>query len=314
MKPLQFSQKKLESDWQWMFANISTTKLQHELEAIRSCSPVTHKSLATPSVKKRAASLLYEYYAYIFWQDDFRPMRNLEWLFPTAEPIYISHDTNYILFPVQLPTYKERTCRWLKAQSYPFLAVWTTTNEFIHEADFAVDNISKSSNQRKPQEQQIKKYPHLNPLVKYDLTHSPLDVSAHLWTYKYIDISPLDRNELYRKWKIKISQGYSLKDIPRETLTHNTIERKLTLLEITPPSEIPNVKIKKASTIRLKDYSNRLFLNYFDNMRYNFYRLKDRQQAIVNYFIETSYCCQYSIPEIRAAIRQAENFVKFNSL
>jgi hypothetical protein len=326
MKPLQFSQNKQQSEWQWMFANNNTTKLNQQLEDIRKSSPYTHRTMNSPVIKKKVATLLYEYYSIIFRNDIFRPLTNLERLFPTAEPIYISDDTNFILFPLPLPTYAERTCRWLKANTYPILSPTLLTNEFIHEADFLTDNVSITK-ARTPQANNIKNYPHLNPLVKYDLTHSDLDSSAHLWTYKYKDISPKDKDRFIKSKILPTANQiakywYSLRDIQSDKLEYPTIERKYTFLEITPPKKVKpypsdksdNPDFKKASMIRLKNYSKNLYLNYFNNwFRYFFYRFPDRQEAIINYLIQNSYCCQYSIPEIKAAIRQAKEFMKYSS-
>lgn len=81
-------------------------------------------------------------------------------LFPTGDNIFISPDTNFILLPFQLPTYHKRT--QAKRSTYILNPDAQGIDERVHQMDYYTDNPFVAP-ERKPQQQNIAKYPHLNP-------------------------------------------------------------------------------------------------------------------------------------------------------
>lgn len=347
MKLLQFSQKKTESDWMSLIASTNLTKLDMDLKKIHK-GEATWKSFFSKWVKHKIAELMYEYYSILFNPDNAKyfwtGFVDITLLFPTAETLYIKQDTNYILFPFPLPTYNERTCRWLKTINYPFLLPHIATDEFIRDTDYRIDSIY--SKERKPSwKQRLKDYPHLNPDIKHRLMLEDLECGTKLWTYKFNDMTDNERKRLWYEDK-----PYSLRDVPNY-LINRYVERKYTLLEITPPNSQQNnfiantfwepfswrdkdenwvseknkareyrMKLFKIrhdnpdKLINLKDYA-KYFLVFSNKIDYNFYAhifiRDDNKEAMIKYFEDNIYHNQFSIPEIRAWIKKLNDYIKY---
>jgi hypothetical protein len=95
-----------------MLASKSTTLLASQLAERQKSHPITAKNITKSVTKRTIATLLIEYYSILFdptYRNYFRPMKDVSLLFPINEVISISPETNFILLPLPLPTYEQRT-------------------------------------------------------------------------------------------------------------------------------------------------------------------------------------------------------------
>lgn len=335
MKPLQFSQKKKDINWLALKSWPSVTKLESDLINIRKKSWATKESLRTRSAIQSTAEALYDYYKLLFspeakqstiWTDTSQgpAIKDPSRLFPTWESILINPDTNFILLPFQFPTYHKRTQNryWVPLLN-PHIQR-QDIDEWIHQMDYSTDNIY-ATRERRPSQQNIKNYPHLNPLIKHDLLLNSMDIWYRIRVYQYIDISDEVRK------KLNIKAPYSLKDIQPEKVEeiklesrrakrHKPLEspdnseeetfswinaindlnsswrnitiftrRQLTLLEITSPLENKLYKDRLRTHIRLDSYAkDYLTWNPFvmKPIYFNFYNSEYWDEALKPRIIE----------------------------
>ena len=123
--------------------------VSHIIHTVRS---IKDKRPKWKHIKQRIAELLTEYYSILFnpkFYDYFRQpngLNDLTLLFPTDEDIYISNDTNFILLPLPLPTYRQHI-QW-KSNGHkhfrlkfpcPFIVHTDTANELVHDMDYSKD-------------------------------------------------------------------------------------------------------------------------------------------------------------------------------
>ena len=241
-------------------------------------------------------------------------MNNLEWLFPTSEPIHIEADTNFILLPLPLPTFFQYTHENLYGR-VPHLTTYkpnSHTAEWIRDIDFQEDNYLIKGVRNI--------YNHMNSSYKNDLINNNLDNTSYLRVYKYLDISPAD----YKLIKNYITDTYSLADIPPSILRHKLIERKLTLLEITSYNDCAKtyqnknlsfLPKSKANSIRLKNYCQYLSplvistSNFIDvNTSQYQYAMND----IIDYFKKNNYLNYFSVPELKSGLRKLNQALSTN--
>lgn len=137
MKPIQFAQNKKDLKWK-------------SLVVTENISPI-HFTLRDIKHNKRIPELLYEYYSILFNPDTLNYFRaphltDLTLLFPTAEPILIQKDTNFILLPLPLPTYRQHAQAIHNdtpfRQSNPciFIDQSTASKEIVRDMDYSIDN------------------------------------------------------------------------------------------------------------------------------------------------------------------------------
>ena len=322
MKPLQFSQDKKELSFLTCKATYSTTRIFSSLQKIRQVHPVTWKNINRTNQRIKTAKLLAEYYLILFstatlwkWIRKATPhgqaLSNLEWLFPTAEPIHINSDTNFILLPIYLPTYFQYTHERLYGR-VPFLTPYqpnTPTTEWIRNIDFQEDNLYICWARHVDQSNINKWYQHMNFVFKNQLIQSPQDISSYLRVYKYTDISPYDAKVLPNP------SSYSLADIPPYSIQHNYLERQFTFLEITSydhrKDTFTSGNVHNPNKIvRLKTHSEHLeplilSTSHFIDIAQHPYMFDD----VVEYFKKHNDCNQYSVPELKSGLRQLKKAI-----
>lgn len=267
MKPLQFSQKKKELDWLALKSWPCVTKLEADLIKIRKKSQATNESLRTRSAIKSTAEGLYDYYKLLFspeakqstiWTEtsQWPAIKDPSRLFPTWESILINPNTNFLLLPFQLPTYHKRTQNryWVPLLN-PHIQ-HQDIDEWIHQMDYSTDNIY-ASKERRPSQQNIKQYPHINSLIKHDWIISPVDIWYRIRVYQYLDISDEVRK------KLGIKAPYSLKDIQPEKVQEIKLESRRAKKHrpILWPNDIPDEDTSSQSFNWL-DALNRLNENW----------------------------------------------------
>lgn len=252
MKPIQMSQRKQASDWIECKAWIKVTWMKRQLDQIQaSTSTPTHTNINTfskelkwlslnwPATRKRIATLLVEYYEIlfnpeyrnIFWYDSIHnidQLKNLTLLFPIDDPISIHYSTNFILLPLPIPTYEERTHRWTYKKNCPFLRFDTrdvktdssvdtliNVNELVRDMDYSIDSnvieVSSSKDCIQWQREKRELYRHTDPWTKLQWTNKPLPRNeARLWTYKYQDVPKRIADRLPKDYE---TGWYSIRDV-----------------------------------------------------------------------------------------------------
>lgn len=140
-------------------------------------------------------------------------------LFPTDEDISISNDTNFILLPLPLPTYRQHVnalhniAPFRLSHPCPFLLHTTISDELVHDMDYYQDNrrvmAPRKSNERNFIQNNIQ---HTNPDIKRQWLEQPLDITARIRVYKFDDLFPEQAKQLPnfpRYSKSEFQQMYS---------------------------------------------------------------------------------------------------------
>lgn len=297
MRPIQFNQDKLS--WNWRRLEVSEN-VSHILHTVRT---IKDKRSKWKHVKQRTAELLTEYYSILFnpqyrdwfWQPN--GLNDLTLLFPTDEDIYISNDTNFILLPLPLPTYRQHV-QW-KSNGHnhfrlkfpcPFIVHTDTANELVHDMDYSKDNPWYSK-QRTSDQRNINNWiQHTNPGLKKEWLTQTLDITARIRVYPFRDLFPSQAKSLstYPYYNIgqrsevpsnlindsKIPEleqtpGMSEEEYRKRWLNfrnsfaklaeYNMYEhRQYTLLEITPPNKNPRLMSQLQSQSQLQPINNKL--------------------------------------------------------
>lgn len=309
MKPIQFYQKKTDWIWLSMKATASTTSVTEQLRQIK------QSQFLPPKNKRKIAELLYEYYSILFnpaYINYFRPMTDLTLLFPTAETIYISSSTNFILLPLPLPTYEERTNKWQYLYNCPIIDYahdWNivVANEFVHDLDYWADNKArevwiKYNNSWKNLN---KFYPHAtytNHKCKVDLTNRPLINTWRIRSYKFQDVPK------YIAEEIPTYPTYSMWQVPDYVhfWDYSPIYRKYTFLEI------PDTHL----WVSLREYSKKMFsVEQLTPQFCKMFKLTNSpawEEAIIRYFQKEAVpMCEFDITQIKSGIRRLNWILKY---
>lgn len=301
MRPIQFSQDKLKWEWKYLNASPNTSEILYKVREAK----VKAKTNSKP-IKKRIATLLTEYYSILFnpaYRNYFRPLTDLTLLFPTNESISISNDTNFILLPLPLPTYRNHTQAMHNDKTYrlnhpcPFIKHNQSANEFVHDMDYRQDN-RRVMRQRAPQE--CNKILHTNPEVKRQWFEEPLDITARIRVYKFDDLPP----ELAKT--IPGFPRYSLSSSP--TRPGYTLCRQYTFLEITPINMIADIFCNN----KLQTYSkylepSQLSLSFADCFDF----VSPSKESIIEFFMDNMDWIEYSPTQIKSGIKRLKNIIKY---
>ena len=311
MKPLQFSQEKYNNAWLSKLANVSVTGLEAELNKIQAKHSITRRSLNWKKTRLAIATLLTEYYSILFdpqYRSYFRPMYDLSLLFPTADIISISPETNFILVPLPLPTYQERTDRWRFLDNCPFLKIKPNndTSEFVRDLDYLTDSETYKQWEHVIWSNYRHLYHHTSRAVKRTWTWKELIWEARLFVYKYQDVPTYIAKKNFRTYP-----KYNIWDacIPYGTFT--PVFKKFTLLNI--PSQVTQHSQSNQIYYKLNEYSKQKLIPWQLDERFaDFFDFKQTsQQAIINYFMEQWLSMnEYSVPEIKSGIRRLKDIIK----
>ena len=303
MRPIQFSQDKLKWEWKYLNASPNTSEILYK---VRQAKANAHFTTDSRTSKKAVATLLTEYYSILFnptYRNYFRPLTDLTLLFPTNESISISNDTNFILLPLPLPTYRNHTQAMHNNKTYrlnhpcPFLLHNSTADELVHDMDYRQDN-RRVMRQRVPQE--CNKILHTNPEVKREWLEQPLDITARIRVYKFEDLPP----ELAKT--IPGFPRYSLSESPQRP--SYTLTRQYTFLEITPINMIADIFCNN----KLQTYSkylepSQLSTNFADCFDFE----SPSKQSIIEFFMDNMDWIEYSPTQIKSGIKRLKNIIKY---
>ena len=306
MRPIQFSQDKLKWEWKYLNASPNTSEILYKVREAKAKRTIPS---SPKTVKKTVATLLTEYYSILFnpaYSNYFRPLTDLTLLFPTNESISISNDTNFILLPLPLPTYRNHTQAVHNDITYrpnhpcPFIKHNSTANELVHDMDYRQDN-RRVMRQRVPQE--CNKILHTNPEVKRERLEQPLDITARIRVYKFDDLPP----ELAKT--IPGFPRYSKSDIsiatPHPTYT---LCRQYTFLEITPINMIADIfcnnKLQTYSKYLEPSQLNQSFADCFDFV-------SPSKESIIEFFMDNMDWIEYSPTQIKSGIKRLKNIIKY---
>ena len=302
MRPIQFSQDKLKWEWKYLSVSHNTSEILYKVREAKAKRPISSSSKTS---KKAVATLLTEYYSILFnpaYRNYFRPLTDLTLLFPTSEGISISNNTNFILLPLPLPTYRNHTQAMHNDKTYrlnhpcPFITHHQRANELVHDMDYRQDN-RRVMRQRVPQE--CNKILHTNPELKRQRLEQPLDITARIRVYKFDDIPP----ELAKT--IPGFPRYSLSN----TITHSsyTLCRQYTFLEITPASVINascNNKLQVLSKYLEPSQLTSDFADCFDF-------ISPSKESIIEFFMDNMDWIEYSPTQIKSGIKRLKNIIKY---
>ena len=300
MRPIQFSQDKLKWEWKYLNASPNTSEILYKVRQAKAKRTVP----STPkTVKKTVATLLTEYYSILFntaYRNYFRPLTDLTLLFPTNESISISNDTNFILLPLPLPTYRNHTQAMHNDKTYrlnhpcPFLLHNSTANELVHDMDYRQDN-RRVMRQRTPQE--CNKILHTNPDIKRERLEQPLDITARIRVYKFDDLPP----EL-----AKTIPGFP--KYSKSTIHSNyTLCRQYTFLEITPASAINASCNNKLQVLSKYLEPSQLTYNFADCFDF----ISPSKESIIEFFMDNMDWIEYSPTQIKSGIKRLKNIIKY---
>lgn len=313
MKPIQFAQNKKDLKWK-------------SLVVTENISPI-HFTLRDIKHNKRIPELLYEYYSILFNPDTLNYFRaphltDLTLLFPTAEPILIQKDTNFILLPLPLPTYRQHAQAIHNdtpfRQSNPciFIDQSTASKEIVRDMDYSIDNRTIKK-QRVPDNRNISAwYQHTNPSLKQDRLFNTLDVTARIRVYQFQDLFP--------------NQAQTIPNFPRYSLTDyipatprnisNQLEwynsyahRQYTFLEITPVSANPNAPYISVLKNKLQNYCKYLIPEQLSLERakcFSWFTISNAP-SIIKYFSDYPPAFQYSPVQIKTGIKRLKNIIKY---
>ena len=302
MRPIQFSQDKLKWEWKYLNASPNTSEILYKVRQAKAKRPIQS---SPKTVKKTVATLLTEYYSILFnptYRNYFRPLTDLTLLFPTNESISISNDTNFILLPLPLPTYRNHTQAMHNDKLYrlnhpcPFIKHISTANELVHDMDYRQDN-RRVMRQRVPQE--CNKILHTNPEVKRERLEQPLDITARIRVYKFDDLPP----ELART--IPGFPRYSLSESP--TRPGYTLCRQYTFLEITPASVINASCNNKLQVLSKYLEPSQLSTNFADCFDF----VSPSKESIIEFFMDNMDWIEYSPTQIKSGIKRLKNIIKY---
>lgn len=306
MRPIQFSQDKLKWEWKYLNASPNTSEILYKVREAK--AKRTAKTL-----KKAVATLLTEYYSILFnpaYRNYFRPLTDLTLLFPTNESISISNDTNFILLPLPLPTYRNHTQAMHNDKLYrlnhpcPFILHNSTANELVHDMDYRQDN-RRVMKPRISQDRNILYHwiQHTNPDIKRQRFEEPLDITARIRVYKFDDLPP----ELAKT--IPGFPRYSKSDISITT-THPTYTlcRQYTFLEITPINMIADIfcnnKLQTYSKYLEPSQLSTTFADCFDFV-------SPSKESIIEFFMDNMDWIEYSPTQIKSGIKRLKNIIKY---
>ena len=305
MRPIQFSQDKLKWEWKYLNASPNTSEILYKVREAKAKSPTSPKTL-----KKAVATLLAEYYSILFnpaYRNYFRPLTDLTLLFPTNESISISNDTNFILLPLPLPTYRNHTQAMHNDKMYrlnhpcPFILHNSTANELVHDMDYRQDN-RRVMKPRISQDRNIVYHwiQHTNPDIKRERLEQPLDITARIRVYKFDDLPP----ELAKT--IPWFPRYSMSASP--TRPGYTLCRQYTFLEITPINMIADIFCNN----KLQTYSkylepSQLTSNFADCFDF----VSPSKESIIEFFMDNMDWIEYSPTQIKSGIKRLKNIIKY---
>ena len=261
-----------------MNASPNTSEILYKVREAKAKRPIQS---SPKTLKKTVATLLSEYYSILFnpaYRNYFRPLTDLTLLFPTNESISISNDTNFILLPLPLPTYRNHTQAMHNNKTYrlnhpcPFILHNSTANELVHDMDYRQDN-RRVMRQRVPQE--CNKILHTNSDIKRERLEQPLDITARIRVYKFDDLPP----ELAKT--IPGFPRYSMSASP--THPNYTLCRQYTFLEITPINMIADIfcnnKLQTYSKYLEPSQLNQSFADCFDFV-------SPSKESIIEFFMD----------------------------
>ena len=307
MRPIQFSQDKLKWEWKYLNASPNTSEILYKVREAKAKRPI-HSSPKT--LKKTVATLLTEYYSILFnpaYRNYFRPLTDLTLLFPTNESISISNDTNFILLPLPLPTYRNHTQAMHNDKMYrlnhpcPFILHNSTANELVHDMDYRQDN-RRVMKPRISQDRNIVYHwiQHTNPDIKRERLEQPLDITARIRVYKFDDLPP----ELAKT--IPGFPRYSMSASP--TRPGYTLCRQYTFLEITPINMIADIFCNN----KLQTYSkylepSQLTSNFADCFDF----VSPSKESIIEFFMDNMDWIEYSPTQIKSGIKRLKNIIKY---
>ena len=305
MRPIQFSQDKLKWEWKYLNASPNTSEILYKVREAKAKSPTSPKTL-----KKAVATLLAEYYSILFnpaYRNYFRPLTDLTLLFPTNESISISNDTNFILLPLPLPTYRNHTQAVHNDITYrpnhpcPFILHNSTANELVHDMDYRQDN-RRVMKPRISQDRNIVYHwiQHTNPDIKRERLEQPLDITARIRVYKFDDLPP----ELAKT--IPGFPRYSMSASP--TRPGYTLCRQYTFLEITPINMIADIFCNN----KLQTYSkylepSQLSITFADCFDF----VSPSKESIIEFFMDNMDWIEYSPTQIKSGIKRLKNIIKY---
>lgn len=307
MRSIQFSQDKLKWEWKYLNASPNTSDIIYK---VREAKAKRQVSSTSKSVKKRVATLLTEYYSILFnpqYRNYFRPLTDLTLLFPTNESISISNDTNFILLPLPLPTYRNHTqaihnnIKYRLNHPCPFVLHNSTANEVVHDMDYRQDN-RRVMRQRISQDRNIIYHwiQHTNPDIKRERLEQPLDITARIRVYKFDDLPP----ELAKT--IPGFPKYSLSNTP--THPNYTLCRQYTFLEITPINMIADIfcnnKLQVLSKYLEPSQLTSQFADCFDFE-------SPAKDSIIEFFMDNMDWIEYSPTQIKSGIKRLKNIIKY---
>lgn len=307
MRPIQFSQDKLKWEWKYLNASPNTSEILYKVREAKAKRPISSSSKTS---KKAVATLLTEYYSILFnpaYRNYFRPLTDLTLLFPTNESISISNDTNFILLPLPLPTYRNHTQAMHNDKLYrlnhpcPFVLHNSTANELVHDMDYRQDN-RRVMKPRISQDRNIVYHwiQHTNPDIKRERLEQPLDITARIRVYKFDDLPP----ELAKT--IPGFPRYSLSNT--NTHPNYTLTRQYTFLEITPINMIADIFCNN----KLQTYSkylepSQLSLSFADCFDF----VSPSKESIIEFFIDNMDWIEYSPTQIKSGIKRLKNIIKY---
>lgn len=307
MRPIQFSQDKLKWEWKYLNASPNTSNIIYKVREAKAKRPISSSSKTS---KKAVATLLTEYYSILFnpnLRNYFRPLTDLTLLFPTNESISISNDTNFILLPLQLPTYRNHTQAMHNDKTFrlnhpcPFIKHNSTADELVHDMDYRQDN-RRVMKPRISQDRNIVYHwiQHTNPDIKRERLEQPLDITARIRVYKFDDLPP----ELAKT--IPGFPRYSLSESP--TRPGYTLCRQYTFLEITPINMIADIFCNN----KLQTYSkylepSQLSTNFADCFDFE----SPSKESIIEFFIDNMDWIEYSPTQIKSGIKRLKNIIKY---
>ena len=241
------------------------------------------------------------------YRNYFRPLTDLTLLFPTNESISISNDTNFILLPLPLPTYRNHTQAMHNDKMYrlnhpcPFILHNSTANELVHDMDYRQDN-RRVMKPRISQDRNIVYHwiQHTNPDIKRERLEQPLDITARIRVYKFDDLPP----ELAKT--IPGFPRYSMSASP--TRPGYTLCRQYTFLEITPINMIADIFCNN----KLQTYSkylepSQLTSNFADCFDF----VSPSKESIIEFFMDNMDWIEYSPTQIKSGIKRLKNIIKY---
>ena len=266
-------------------------------------------------------------------------------MFPTDEDISISKDTNFILLPIQLPTYRQHVnavhnvTPFRLSHPCPFILHTNQANELVHDMDYYQDN-RRVMPARQSNERNIKNwFRHTNPDTKKQRLEQPLDITARIRVYKFNDLFPEQARQLpsfprysksefnYNSFNSSSSSKYELQkpwmseeefkkrlQNPLANVQINNynqfMHRQYTFLEITPAnSQSINAKCNSKLKI-LSKYLEPSQLTY-ENFAQHFNFTAMPAEVNIQYLMDNADVCEFSPAQIKSGIKRLKNIIKY---